>query len=165
MVLSSEEGAGEVAFFFLLLILAFIAIILTSGARPIIATAPATSGQATTTGASGTTGTSSTQQGGSSATAAGGDTGTLLYACQSDIAIGKKLDVLQPGVRMRYSPGYVNKNDDIDTIIILQPGNVLMTIDGPVIADGLCWWKVQYADLQGWAADHSPTGVQLLADP
>jgi hypothetical protein len=165
MVLTSEEGAGEVAFFFLLLILAFIAIILTSGARPINATSPATSGQATTSGATGTTGTNSTRQSGGSTTAAAAATNLTAAGCASDIAIGKQLDVLQPNVRMRQSPGYINKNDDTDTIVILQPGNVLLTLDGPVIKDGLCWWKVQYADLQGWVADHSPTGVQLLADP
>jgi hypothetical protein len=66
---------------------------------------------------------------------------------------------------MRHTPGHVGKDDNADTIVILQPGNVLVARDGPVIQDGLCWWWVEYAGLRGWVADHSPTGVQLLADP
>jgi hypothetical protein len=83
--------------------------------------------------------------------------------CQPGIEIGETINVVYPHVRMRYSPGYVNKNDLVDTKHYLQTGDQVTVLNGPEINDNLCWWFVEHQQWQGWTADHSQQGRLLLA--
>jgi hypothetical protein len=83
--------------------------------------------------------------------------------CQPGIAIGKTINVVYPRVRMRYSPGYVDKNDLVDTTHYLQTGDQVAVLNGPEINDNLCWWYIQHQQWKGWTADHSHQGRLLLA--
>ncbi len=83
--------------------------------------------------------------------------------CQPGIEIGKTINVVYPKVRMRYSSGYVSKNDVTDTKHYLQTGDRVTVVNGPEINDELCWWYVQHQNWQGWTADHSHTGRLLLS--
>ena len=69
-------------------------------------------------------------------------------------------------VRVRRSPGYVNKPDD-DTLGNFLPKTTLNIVGGPVEADGLTWWRVggislAFGELVGWVAESAPNGVVLL---
>lgn len=90
-------------------------------------------------------------------------TATPVSLCQPGIEIGKTINVVYPRVRMRYSPGYVNKNDFVDTKHYLQTGDQVAVLNGPEINDNLCWWFIQHQQWQGWTADHSQQGRLLLA--
>jgi hypothetical protein len=83
--------------------------------------------------------------------------------CQPGIEIGKTINVVYPKVRMRHSPGYVNKNDVVDTKHYLQTGDQVTVVNGPEINDELCWWYIQHQQWQGWTADHSQQGRLLLS--
>jgi hypothetical protein len=81
--------------------------------------------------------------------------------CQSDIAAGVPVKAITDGVRVRESPGYVDKPES-DTLVFMANGDVAIVNGGPRSADGLCWWVVQVAGYQGWVADHAPDGDLLL---
>ena len=83
--------------------------------------------------------------------------------CQTGIEIGKTINVVYPQVRMRHSPGYVDKNDAVDSKHYLQTGDQVTVMNGPEIKDDLCWWYIQHQQWQGWTADHSHQGRLLLS--
>jgi hypothetical protein len=83
--------------------------------------------------------------------------------CQPGIQVGKTINVVYPQVRMRYSPGYVSKNDVVDTKHYLQMGDQVTVMSGPEINDELCWWYIQHQQWEGWTADHSHQGRLLLS--
>jgi hypothetical protein len=89
--------------------------------------------------------------------------GTPSFDCQPGIKVGKTIDVVYPAVRMRHSPGYVEKDDRIDTKHYLQTSDKVVVKGGPEIKDGLCWWLIEHEGLQGWTADHSREGRLLLS--
>jgi len=69
-------------------------------------------------------------------------------------------------VRLRKSPGYVDKPDD-DVIADIWPGTPVTIVRGPETADELAWWEVQAKtgtgeDVRGWMAEASPEGNPLL---
>ncbi len=69
-------------------------------------------------------------------------------------------------VRLRISPGYVDKPDD-DVIADIWPGTPVTIVRGPETADELAWWEVQAKtgtgeDVRGWMAEASPEGNPLL---
>jgi len=72
-------------------------------------------------------------------------------------------------VRVRRSPGYVNKPGD-DTLGAFAPSATLNIVDGPQDADGLIWWRVGgisdgSGELIGWVAESAPNGVVLMQHP
>ncbi len=83
--------------------------------------------------------------------------------CQPGIEVGKTAVVVYDAVRMRQSPGYVGKNDAVDTVRYLEKGDTVNVNGGPEQKDGLCWWLVVQAGVQGWSADHSSDGTLLLS--
>jgi hypothetical protein len=84
------------------------------------------------------------------------------YPCQEEIEVGKTVNVVYTGVRVRKSAGYVTKNDAQDTIHYLKTGDKVKVNEGPTKKDGLCWWKIEHEGFEGWTADHSRTGRLLL---
>ena len=92
--------------------------------------------------------------------------GDASFDCQPEIEVGKIINVVYHAVRVRHSPGYAEKDDAQDTQRHVKTGDQAVVIDGPVIKDGLCWWRVKHDDWQGWSADHSRQGQPLLSgDP
>ena len=89
-------------------------------------------------------------------------TSTTSGSCQQGIAVGKSVNVVYTGVRVRKSAGYVNKNDTQDTIHYLRTGDKATVKDGPTEKDGLCWWKIEHEGVEGWTADYSQEGELLL---
>lgn len=87
------------------------------------------------------------------------------FNCQPGIAVGGMAKVMHKSVRMRRSPGYIEKNDSIDSIHYMTTGDVVSVRGGPQQQDGLCWWLIEHAGYQGWTADHSQEGILLLAGP
>ena len=64
-------------------------------------------------------------------------------------------------VNLRVSPGYINKTDN-DSIVHVPCGEDVTIINGPSQADGLDWWYVRWNGYQGWMADHTGSGTQIL---
>jgi len=89
--------------------------------------------------------------------------GAIPASCQPGIEVGKTIAVVYPAVRMRQSPGYVNKDDRTDSIHFIGTGDWVTIIAGPETRDGLCWWLVEHLGFTGWAADHSREGTLLLS--
>lgn len=66
------------------------------------------------------------------------------------------------GVRLRRSPGYQNKPAS-DVLTVVPPHSVVAVVGGPEEADGLRWWRVRWRSYEGWMAEATASGVQLLA--
>ena len=65
-------------------------------------------------------------------------------------------------VNLRKTPGYQGKpGSDVITVIAADASGLV--VDGPVSADGLTWWRVQFAQEEGWMAERTNSGVLLLA--
>jgi hypothetical protein len=57
----------------------------------------------------------------------------------------------------------VGKNDATDSKKYMTTGDRVSVMGGPEMKDGLCWWHVEHKGVQGWTADHSREGRQLLS--
>ena len=89
---------------------------------------------------------------------------------------GQPADRLQAGsaarnitnsrVNIRRLPGYLGKGDD-DILAQMEPGASVTILDGPQNADQLAWWYIRYASpggsVEGWVAESTASGVQILA--
>jgi hypothetical protein len=69
-------------------------------------------------------------------------------------------------VRLRRSPGYMNKPGD-DVIAEIWQGAQVVFVSGPRVVDDLTWWEVETSDTQGrkvrgWMAETAPGGIPLL---
>lgn len=89
--------------------------------------------------------------------------GTPSSDCEPGIAVGKTISVIHHAVRMRHSPGYVEKDDKTDTKHYMETGDRVVVKGGPEITDRLCWWFIEHEGWQGWTADHSHQGRLLLS--
>ena len=150
---SGDDGCA-VEFIGFLLVIIFFVIILTSSREE------TPSSPVSFSATSARTGTPSPVR--STATAIPGP-GTPSFACQPGIAVGKTINVVYDSVRMRYSPGYVEKDDTKDSKHYMKTGDKVVVKSGPQIKDGLCWWFVEHKGYQGWTADHSREGRLLLS--
>jgi hypothetical protein len=67
------------------------------------------------------------------------------------LAIGQGARVIAtiPGLNLRERPG---TDPTIPILLSLQPGTDVLVVDGPTPADGLDWWKVRVANIEGWCA-------------
>ena len=63
---------------------------------------------------------------------------------------------------IRQSPGYSNKNNDVDLLANVPAGAIVQILGGPEQADGLSWWNVSWNGTSGWMADHTGSGKVLL---
>lgn len=88
-----------------------------------------------------------------------------LPECEPGIGVGGWVRVVYlPGARMRLSPGYRNKDNSVDTLGYVGYGHRLWVLNGPQMADGLCWWRVrdEACGNEGWVADRTQGGQRLL---
>lgn len=75
--------------------------------------------------------------------------------------------VTQAVVRMRQSPGYLNK-PATDVVADIAAGVQGTVLSGPQSANNLTWWRIQTtnpagAQVTGWMAEKGPDGQTLLA--
>lgn len=83
--------------------------------------------------------------------------------CHPGIHVGGSAVVMAGSVRMRQSPGYLGKNDTVDTVRYLEVGSSVNVRGGPETVDNLCWWNLEYQGSSGWSANQSLGGELLLA--
>lgn len=65
-------------------------------------------------------------------------------------------------VNLRKSPGYKNKDDNIDVVVKIQTGAIVELTGESKYADGLTWWYVIWNGYEGWIADHTGSGKTIL---
>ncbi|MBX0329359.1 SH3 domain-containing protein [Oscillochloris sp. ZM17-4] len=67
------------------------------------------------------------------------------------LAVGRGARVIASiqGLNLRERPGI---DPTIPILLGLQPGTDALVVGGPVEADGMTWWKVQSANIEGWCA-------------
>lgn len=144
---ASENDGCAVEFIVFLLVILFFVIVLTSSTKETRITSQSSPSASPVR---------------STATAVPGP-GTPSFACQPGIAAGKTINVVHASVRMRHSPGYIEKDDTKDSKHYMKNGDKVVIKGGPQIKDGLCWWLVEHNGYQGWTADHSREGRRLLS--
>jgi hypothetical protein len=72
------------------------------------------------------------------------------------IISGEVIDVF-----LRKTPGYRNKKKS-DIITKIPSGAKVEILEGPVTEDGLNWWRVSWNGYEGWVADHTGKGREIL---
>ena len=76
-------------------------------------------------------------------------------------------NVTNSRVNVRRSPGYLSKPDG-DVLFQLQPGELMVLLEGPVPADNLLWWRVAAETgagrNEGWVAEATSSGVTILGE-
>jgi hypothetical protein len=88
---------------------------------------------------------------------------------QPPLQVGELIAVFDGPVRVRKTPGFVNKPDD-DVLGELPPRATVNLLEGPQARDGLRWWRgggiaSNGHDLVGWMAETTDAGIVLLARP
>ncbi len=79
------------------------------------------------------------------------------------IHVGGQAQVVSAvGVRLRKTPGYRNKPPE-DVLTVVPSRSVVTVIGGPEEVDGLRWWRVRWRGYEGWMAEATAQGLQLLA--
>jgi hypothetical protein len=63
---------------------------------------------------------------------------------------------------LRLTPGYSDKNNDVDLLANVPAEAIVEILGGPVQADGLNWWNVSWNGTSGWMADHTGSGKTIL---
>jgi hypothetical protein len=64
-------------------------------------------------------------------------------------------------VNVRRTPGYLGKLTT-DVVTVVKPGESLEIIEGPTPMDKLNWWHIRYNGIDGWVAEATASGVQIL---
>jgi hypothetical protein len=64
-------------------------------------------------------------------------------------------------VNVRQTPGYLGKLPN-DVITVIKPGDTVEIISGPNPGDKLNWWHIRYKGAEGWVAEATASGVQIL---
>ena len=64
-------------------------------------------------------------------------------------------------VNLRQSPGFQNKPAS-DRLALVPAGAIVVIVGGPVEADGLRWWQVQWQGQEGWMAERRASGGLIL---
>lgn len=85
---------------------------------------------------------------------------------------GSEASRFQPGVQarnvtstrvnIRQEPGYLSKPAS-DVIAQMEAGDTVEIIGWPRNADGLVWWPIRFGTTEGWVAEATASGVQILA--
>jgi hypothetical protein len=65
-------------------------------------------------------------------------------------------------VNLRRTPGYINKDDSVDSIYEVPCGESVELLGDTEYVDGLNWWKVSWNGYTGWIADHTGSGRTIL---
>ncbi|WP_129628506.1 SH3 domain-containing protein [Candidatus Oscillochloris fontis] len=67
--------------------------------------------------------------------------GTLVLGRNARVAIQEPLNIrAQPGLNQSA------------VLLAIDPGTQVLLVEGPTVADGLNWWKVRVANIEGWCA-------------
>lgn len=69
--------------------------------------------------------------------------------------------------RLRRTPGYQGKDNNSDVVTVSRANDTYEIVEGPQVVDNLNWWFVRYTTpdgrlVEGWAAETSARGVQIL---
>jgi hypothetical protein len=64
-------------------------------------------------------------------------------------------------VNIRRTPGHLGKPAG-DVVAQARPGDAVIVVEGPASADNLTWWYVRYGTVEGWMAEATASGVQIL---
>ncbi len=67
-------------------------------------------------------------------------------------------------VNLRQTPGHVGKPSG-DVLAQLQPGDAVVILGESASADNLAWWRVAYQGIEGWVAEATASGVEILGQP
>lgn len=67
-------------------------------------------------------------------------------------------------VNLRSTPGHLGK-DASDVLAQLEPGAAVVLTGENAQADNLIWWRVAYQGIEGWVAEATASGVQILGNP
>ena len=67
-----------------------------------------------------------------------------------------------PQASLRNSPGYIDKNDSIDVLVIIDCGQRVKLLGENQIADDITWWRISWNGYTGWMADHTGSGKLIL---
>lgn len=80
---------------------------------------------------------------------------------------GRAENATSSRVNIRRAPGYLNKPED-DILRQMQPGESVEIAGWSRSVDNLIWWPIRYqsadgATVEGWVAESTESGVQILA--
>jgi hypothetical protein len=67
-------------------------------------------------------------------------------------------------VNLRQTPGHVGKASS-DVLTQLSPGDAVVILGETTSADNLAWWRVAYQGMEGWVAEATASGVEILGQP
>ena len=81
-------------------------------------------------------------------------------AVAPEFRIGDTVATTDEGVTLREGPGVASS-----ALATIALGETLVVADGPVMGDGLAWYRVEGASLTGWVAADYLTAVTPAADP
>jgi len=65
-------------------------------------------------------------------------------------------------VNIRRTPGHLGKVAAQDIVAQVAPGDSVQIVGGRALQDNLIWWLVSYNGLEGWMAEATASGVQIL---
>jgi len=75
-------------------------------------------------------------------------------------------NVASSRVNIRRTPGYLGKGDE-DIIGQMEQGATITILEWPQTADQLIWWRIRLdspsGPVEGWVAESTASGVQILA--
>ena len=66
-------------------------------------------------------------------------------------------------VNVRATPGHLGKSDG-DVLAQLEPGGAMIILGETAPANNLTWWRVSYQGVEGWVAEATASGVQILGE-
>lgn len=66
-------------------------------------------------------------------------------------------------VNVRATPGHLGKSPG-DVLMQLAPGDRVVILGDSTLADNLTWWRVQVNGIEGWVAEATASGVQILGE-
>ncbi len=65
-------------------------------------------------------------------------------------------------VNIRRTPGHLGKVPTQDIVAQVAPGDSVQIVGGRTLQDNLIWWLVSYNGVEGWMAEATASGVQIL---
>lgn len=67
-------------------------------------------------------------------------------------------------VNLRQTPGHLGKTGS-DVLTQLRPGDAVVILGETTSADNLTWWRVGFQGVEGWVAEATASGVEILGQP
>lgn len=72
-------------------------------------------------------------------------------------------NVTNSRVNVRRTPGHLGKAGD-DVIVQIPAGDSIVILGETAGADNLTWWRVSFQGVEGWVAESTASGVQILGE-